>query len=475
MHYSKPALGSLGRRSRLSDGLSGPAYRRHQASSAWYVYWIGYSSHEGSGHPSFPRGSSTVQHNLRNADIGCPCLMSVRRARAFWMQPFSHCYAHDAAASHPESGGRVLCFPLQASVRTHLNRCQYAGKALLPFVTCSLSALLIPWGFTVPYRLGACSGDRRRSTIAYNQNDSTSVDSGLGHGIFHGTPLSTSQIHGSLPVFTSTSHSATTPSNVISPLHSPISTPGLERAPYHGNHPPGVTDVGRLELHHSTVIHNVSSVPDSARSSSHSTASSSSSTGHQSSNSSSSSGRSRRSTSSFSARYDIPQYPRRGQRWKPGRPKDTPGKQLPDVLSTIEELDELRHGRLGAQQDRYLDAFIQDLLCPRTNTWQLRSEAAPSNTQRLTPEEVAKLLAGDDDVQVARSFADLARAGSITAALQLLKGAVERNHRALPRWVRDRLGALGAGGRGAWHAWAGDARHAWGRGMGMGQGVGVLG
>ena len=288
------------------------------------------------------------------------------------------------------------------------------------------------------YRFGICGSERRRALIAHSQNDSTAVGSSLGQDIFHGAPISTSPIHGSMPVFSTASHTATIPSNVISPLHSssssPVSTPGLERAPYNGSHPPGVTDVGRLELDHGSVINGMSSLPDTTRSSSHSTASSSSpSKGH---NSSSSSGRSRRSTSSFSARYDIPQYPRRGQRWKPGRAKDAPAKELPDVLSTVEEVDELRYGRLGAQQDRYLDAFIQDLLCPRTNTWQLRSEAAPLNTQRLTQAEMDKILGMGDDAKVARSFADLARAGSISAALQLLKAAVDCNHRTLPRWGR---------------------------------------
>lgn len=87
------------------------------------------------------------------------------------------------------------------------------------------------------------------------------------------------------------------------------------------------------------------------------------------------------------------------------------------------------------QQDKYLDAFIEDLLCAQSTRWQYddRRRAGPASSS--LPVAVLEDLSKQDGPTAAKLFADLARAGNIRGALQLLEAAaLSHRHDTLSRW-----------------------------------------
>lgn len=221
--------------------------------------------------------------------------------------------------------------------------------------------------------------------------------------------------------------------------------------PYNGLQPPGVVDVGRLQIADSLAAKINAAVTNSfnggdSSSSSRGLASDSSINAvagshggaSSSSNGSSGVGHSSRflgdSGVTDDDHWQPPKYRRGGIRLRSKRATKA-AQQLPKQSLVANELSTVLHGdnlnNSGSLQDgqekhdRHLEALIEQLLCPQQNLWQQQQVAQQATDGSMSvPADVLDNLQKLPADDLAGLVANYARAGQFSAALVLLEEAV---------------------------------------------------
>eukprot|EP00878_Enallax_costatus_P009353 GHUV01009775.1.p2 GENE.GHUV01009775.1~~GHUV01009775.1.p2 ORF type:complete len:470 (+),score=146.39 GHUV01009775.1:319-1728(+) len=191
--------------------------------------------------------------------------------------------------------------------------------------------------------------------------------------------------------------------------------------PYNGQPPPGVTDVGPLSIDPAGTPHT-------------SVSSSSSSTG-RALNGHYSSHNGDTGHSSQQQEWQPPRYRREGLRIRSKREvhmaQRAQGQNL--VVEDLQKL--LRSSRVSSSSnssstpsdvvDSHLETFIEQVLCPKLNVWELKKATPPApDGSQAVPAEVLNNISSISADEVAQLQADLARNGQFSASLLLLEEAV---------------------------------------------------
>jgi hypothetical protein len=247
--------------------------------------------------------------------------------------------------------------------------------------------------------------------------------------------------------------------------------------PYNGLQPPGVVDVGRLQIadHLAANINAaVASGLDGGDRSSNSREfeGGSSSNGlagsHGRASSSSNGGSGGISSNRFlgdtgitnDEHWQPPKYRRGGIRLRSKRATKA-AQQLPKKNLIAEELSTVLHGdnlnNSGSLQDgqekhdRHLEALIEQLLCPQQNLWQQQQVAQQAADGSMSvPADVLdniQQLPADD---LARLVANYARAGQFSAALVLLEEAVVMGRHDAVKQMGQKIFLQAAGEKPCW-------------------------
>lgn len=190
----------------------------------------------------------------------------------------------------------------------------------------------------------------------------------------------------------------------------------ISSKPYKGNPPPGVTQLSHLSL-------DDAAEPSTPSNSSHSSVREAIRTSS--------------SHSDESDRWQPPKYRREALRIRSKREVQTAqhaqGRNL--VVEDLQKL--LRSSSKGfsatnnapsdtpEQVDAHLEAFIEQVLCPKLNAWELKrsAPAAPDGSKAVPPEVLQSIGTVSAD-ELAQLQANLARNGQFSAALLILEEAV---------------------------------------------------